>query len=430
MKKITLIMLAFIAISMSVSAQMDNLSNMSAKWIRSNVRNASLDGGADMVNYNPAGLPMLDDGIYVSVSNQFLFRHPQHSFNFGAGEITCEQDGMDPLLPMLYGAWKKDNMAISTGVYISGGGAAVNYPDGSVNTYLVGYQMLPLLNYAYGYTSFKDQSLNASSFYITVPLNFSYKLNDKLALSVGGRYLMGKNKTEAGMTFTGSEAPDYLMTIDYKASASGIGGVFGIDYKPCEKMNVAIHYETKVKLEFEASDNKGTFKLEEDGDKSRRDLPGALNAGISYDITEKLIAGVDFNYYFQKNANWDTIMDPRDGQLVEASQAAGDCIKVGLGARYLVNEKLEVSIGGSYTDYAYDDIELYYTKMGPYEVIKYSNVNASIGVGYNITKNIQADLGLMRTFWKDDQINSLNGGIPVSVQSSAYVLAVGLDFRF
>lgn len=54
---------------MSASAQMDNMSNMSAKWIRSNVRNASLDGGADMVNYNPAGLAMLDDGIYISVSN-------------------------------------------------------------------------------------------------------------------------------------------------------------------------------------------------------------------------------------------------------------------------------------------------------------------------------------------------------------------------
>ena len=39
---------------MCVSAQMDNLANMSAKWIRANARNAALDG-ADIVNYNPAG---------------------------------------------------------------------------------------------------------------------------------------------------------------------------------------------------------------------------------------------------------------------------------------------------------------------------------------------------------------------------------------
>jgi len=124
------------AMTFSASAQMDNLANMSAKWIRSNVRNASLDGGA-----------------------------------------------------------------------------TVNYPDGSFNTNLMGY------------------------------------------------------------TFTGSSlAPDYDMTIDYKSNATGIGCIFGIDYKPTDKLNVAIHYETRVKLEFEADDNKGTYQLESDGTKSRRDL--------------------------------------------------------------------------------------------------------------------------------------------------------------
>ncbi|HLO91981.1 MAG TPA: outer membrane protein transport protein [Lentimicrobium sp.] len=431
MKKITVLIMVFVALTVSVNAQMDNLSNLSAKWIGSNVRNATLDGSGDMVNFNPAGLAMQKDGIYISVSNQFLFRHPQHTYNFGAGSVTREQDGNDPLLPMVYGAWKKNNIAISTGVYISGGGAAVNYPDGSINTTLVGFQMLPALGAAYGYTSFKDQSLKASSFYITVPLNFSYKFNDELAVSIGGRYLMGNNKTKAGMTFTGSEAaPDYDMTIDYIAKASGIGGVVGVDYKPCEKINVAIHYESKVKLEFEASDNKGTFKLEDDGKKSRRDLPAALNTGITYDISKKLIAAVDFNYYFQKNADWGKIVDPRTGQTLETSKVAGDCFKLGLGGKYLLNEKFEFSLGGSYTAYNYDDMELYYTKMGPYEVLKYSNINIGLGAGYNVTKKIQIDLGFMKTFWKDQTIASLYGGIPVDVQSAASVVALGIDFRF
>lgn len=138
MKRKSLLIVALIAIAITANAQMDNLSNLSAKWIRSNVRNASLDGGADMVNFNPAGLAMLDDGIFISVSNQMLFRHPQHTFNFGAGSVMREQDGMDPFLPMLYGAWKKDKLAFSTGVYISGGGASVNYPEGSFNTSLIG----------------------------------------------------------------------------------------------------------------------------------------------------------------------------------------------------------------------------------------------------------------------------------------------------
>lgn len=76
MRKIVVPIIALLIVSTIANAQMDNLANMSAKWIRSNVRNATLDGGADMVNYNPAGLALLNDGIYLSLSNQFLFRHP------------------------------------------------------------------------------------------------------------------------------------------------------------------------------------------------------------------------------------------------------------------------------------------------------------------------------------------------------------------
>lgn len=431
MKKNLVLLLALMVTTIVASAQMDNLSNLSAKWIRTNVRNASLDGGGDMVNFNPAGLAMLDDGIYVSLSNQTLFRSPEHTYNFGTGSITSKQDGIDPFLPMVYGAWKKDKMAFSSGLYISGGGASVNYPEGSINTNLMGFMMLPVMAENFGYTYFKDQSLVGSSFYLTIPLNFSYSITEKLALSAGGRYVMGKNKTEAGMVFTGSEvAPDYDMTIDYKSNASGIGGVFGVDFKPCDKMNIAIHYETKVKLEFEASDNKGTYVLEKDGTKSRRDLPAALNTGLTYKVCEKVVAGFDFNYYFQKSADWGKVFNSANGQILEASEVAGDCYKLALGFRYLQSEKLELSAGCNLTAYQYDNIELYYTKMGPYEVLKYNNFNLGLGGGYNLTDNIQLDLGLMRTFWKDKTINSLNGGVPVNVKSSAYVLALGLDFRF
>jgi len=430
MKRKTLLVIAIFAWAISASAQMDNLANLSAKWIRTNVRNASLDGGADMVNFNPAGLAMLDDGIYISLSNQSLFRHPQHTFDFGTVSTSNEQDGMDPFLPMAYAAWKNNNMAVSSGMYISGGGASAYYPNGSFNTNLMGNMFLPSMAESNGYSSFKDQSLDASSYYLTVPLNFSYAINDKLAVSAGGRYVRGINKTKAGMTFTGSLfAPDYEMTIDYKSNANGFGGVFGIDYKLADKVNVAVHYETKVKLEFEATDNNGTYKLEADGTKSRRDLPAVINTGLTYDITPRLIAGVDYNYYFQKNADWGEIQDPTTGEYVKASEAAGNCYTANMGFRYLLNEKLELSAGCTYTAFMYDNMELYYTKMGLYEALKYDNFNVSIGAGYYITKNIQVDLGIGRTFWKDKTIKSLNAGIPVEVNDSGYVVAIGFDFR-
>lgn len=431
MKRIPLLFAILFALTIAASAQMDNLTNLSAKWIRSSVRNASLDGSGDMVNYNPAGLAMLDDGIYVSVSNQTLFRHPQHTFDFGYGTISAEQEGSDPFLPMLYGAWKKNKVAISTGVYISGGGATVNYPEGSFNTYLMGYMLLPLLAEGYGYSSFKDQSLEASSYYLTFPLNFSYPISDKLAVSIGGRYLLGMNKIKAQMVFTGSESfPDSPLNIDYKSTGNGIGSVIGIDYKPTDKLNLAVHYETKVKLEFEAKGNKGSFELEEDGTKTRRDLPAVLNTGVTYQITDKLLGGVDFNYYFQTDADWSEIQDPETGQFIKAADAAGNCYAANIGFTYKTNEKLELSAGCSYTAFQIDNIELYYTLMGNYEALKYSNLNVGIGGGYYLTKNIQLDFGISRSFYKDREINSPYVDTPITVTDKAYVVAVGLDFRF
>jgi long-chain fatty acid transport protein len=417
-----------------LNAQMDNLANLSAKWIRSNIRNASLDGGADMVNFNPAGLALLEDGIYLSLSNQTLFRHPQHSFDMGMGEQSYEQDGIDPILPMFYGAYKKDKWAISSGVYISGGGGSAKYPEGSVNTNLLGVLTMLVVNTGYGtdYNALTNQSLDASSFYVTVPLAFSYAINDQIAVSAGARYIRGINKTKAGLSLTGaSAAEDYVLDVDYKSTANGIGGVFGIDFKPIENLNISVHYETRVKLEFEAADNKGNFEIEEDGEKSRRDLPAVINTGILYDFSDKLSAGIDFNYYFQKAADWGTLIDPRTAYDKDAADAAGNCYTANAGVLYNVNDKLQVSAGGSYTAFLYDDKELYYTKMGLYETNKNNNVNIGIGAGYKINDNIEVDLGVGRTFWKDYDIESLSaGGMMVKTSNKAYVLALGVDLRF
>jgi len=406
-----------------VNAQMDNLANMSAKWIRANARNAALDG-ADIVNYNSAGLVKMSDGIHISLNNQTLFRKPQHTFNVGFGEQTFKQDGADPFLPALYAAYKKDKWAVSSGVYITGGGASADYPDGSINIYLKGFQTLALVNANYGtnYTVI-DGSLKASSYYIAVPLNFSYSISDKLAFSVGARYIIAKNHTEAELNLPEIASSN---TIDYNKNSKGFGGIIGLNYSPTDKLNLAIHYETKVKLEFEADNNKGTIALETDGKKSDRDLPAVLYTGASYKFTDKFTAAIDFNYYFQKNADWDTLSTGS-----KAAKAAGNCYHVALGTYYQILPKLQLSAGCKYIHFDYSNQELYYTQMGVYESVKYDNFNVGLGAGYNVTENIQIDLGVGRTFWKDKTIKyGSSVGVPVDINNSSYVLALGLDLKF
>lgn len=427
-KKVILLSLICLFTTAVVKAQMDNLSNMSAKWVSSNTRNAATDG-ADIVNYNPAGVVRLSDGIHINLSNQTMIRKPEHTFNLGAGNQTYGQDGIDPFLPNLYFAYKKNNWSAASGVYISGGGATANYPEGSINTNLLGYQLLSYVNKMTGaqYRAIADQNLKASSFYLTVPLQFAYAVNDKLSFALGGKYIKGINSTSAGMTLGNSAlgAGNTDFTVDYKENATGFGGVIGAFYQPTEKLALSIHYETKVKLEFEAKDNKGNYSISADGVKNKRDLPAVLCTGASYKLTSRLTAAADFNYYFQKNADWGTITSITGTS--EASKAAGDCYTAGIGFSYEATPALQLNAGCKYTCFMYDDKELYYTKMGLYEVVKYNNLNLGLGAAYRINKSLQVDLGAGRTFWKDSSIKSLNAGIPVSIQDKGYVIAVGVD---
>lgn len=429
MKNRSLLFIFLCLISTTViNAQMDNLSNMSAKWVSSNTRNAATDG-ADIVNYNPAGTVRLSDGLHINLSNQTMIRKPEHTFNIGAGDQTYGQDGIDPFLPMLYVSYKKNNWALSSGTYISGGGATANYPDGSVNTNLLGYQVMYYVNYISPshYTTLSDQFLKASSYYLTVPLVFSYSISDQLSFAAGARYIKGINSTRAGLTIGGSGvgAPDYPLDVNYKENATGFGGVFGVFYQPTEKLALSIHYETRVKLDFETTDNKGSYTLNADGTKNRRDLPAVLCTGASYKITDRFSAAADFNYYFQKNAEWGNIT--YNSVTYDASDVAGNCYTAGLGFSFEATDALQLNAGCKYTSFLYDDKELYYTKMGLYEVVKYDNLNFGLGASYSISNSVAIDFGVGRTFWKDATIQSKSGGIPVNITDKGYVFAIGLD---
>jgi long-chain fatty acid transport protein len=415
-------------IATAVNAQMDNLSNMSVKWIAAPARYAATDE-ADIVNYNPAGVVRLSDGLHLNISNQTLIRKPKHTFNLGAGDQTFGQDGIDPFLPNMYMAYKKNNWAVSSGVYISGGGATVNYPEGSINTTLLGYSLMAYINATSGaqYRGLTDQYLKASSYYLTIPFQVAYAPNDQWSFAIGGRYILGINSTSAGVSIGKSAlgAPDTSIGVDYNENATGFGGVIGVFYMPTQKLGLSLHYESKVKLDFEAKDNSGNYTLIADGLKNRRDLPATICTGASYKITDKLTEAFDFSYCFQKNANWGTIT--YNNQKYDTSDAAGDSYTAGIGFNWDATKKWQISAGCKYTRFMYDNQELYYTKMGLYEVVKYNNIFAGMGVAYKVSKKLQLEVAGGQTSWKDSEVKSLSAGIPVKIEDVGYVLSFGID---
>jgi len=432
-----------------VQAQMDNLTNLSVEWMRMPARNAALDS-ADIVVYNPAGLVKLADGWHLNLGNQSLFRHPQHSFDlhFGKGEQTFEQEKSDPLLPNLYAAYKKGRWALYAGFYISGGGAVADYPNGSLTTELIGLQTLfsPAPD-GFGvppgtllfdlYSAATNQSLKASSYYLTFTVGGAYAFSDAFSLSLGLRYLNATNKTEAGLTLTDSplSLPDLPFLFDTKDKASGLGAVIGLNWTATPKLTLAAHYESAIKLDFETTVDTDDFGIAVNGAKSRRDLPAVLYLGAGYQVGPKLLLLADFNYYFQKSANWGATEVA--GMEMKWADFAGDCTAAGIGVAYQAGKNWLLSAGAVYTHNMFKDKELYYTRLGEFEAPKNSNWNLGAGFARRLTDKLKLNVAVGATFWQDATVKSLSAEAfqavnpfldpLVKIKARAYSVTVGLN---
>ena len=434
MKKIVLPILLFITASvMNVFAQMDNLSNMSAEWLRSPARNAATDA-ADIVVYNPAGLTALKDGWHINFSNQSLFRNPSHSYDLGLGEgtKTYQQSTSDPWLPNLYMAYKKNNWALYTGVFNPGGGATANYPNGSITTDLIGLGVLTAAGGAY--TMISNPSLKASSMYLTTTLGGSYSFNKMVSATMALRYVSAQNNVQSSMTMTGSpiDLPDQTLSLDADYTASGIGGVFGINITPSDKTNFSIRYESQVNLDFKTKTNKDDFGMTVDGTTSPRDLPAVLAIGVGYQMCPKLKTYADINYYFQENADWGTSVTSADEKPL--SHRAGNCVMYSLAGQYELSQLVSLSAGGSFTQYNFNDITGYYTNIGTFEVVQEDNYNLNMGFVYHASEKIALNAGYMHVFYpKDQKVKALMAqplDVDVTVNNSANVIALGVDWTF
>ncbi len=414
-------------------AQIDNLTNMSAEWVRMSNRNAATDA-ADIVVFNPAGLVDLSDGVHLNLSNQMLFRKPQHSFAdpLGTGRLSYEQDSPDWLVPNLYASYKKDKWSVFGGIYIPGNGGAIDYPDGSYTTRALGAGLLSADPFAGIYTGLANEKLKGSSLYLATSIGGAYKISNQISLAAGIRNLSVTNTIEGNLTLTGgvlgpNDTPDVPLKVDVEQEDNGWGGVLGIQVRPNEKLNLALHYESPIKLDLKTNIKGGDNISEDvglyvDGEKNRRDFPGMVGLGASYQIMPEFRGEMDLNYWFQKAANWGKSDEGKD-----ISNLAGDCWSIGIAGAYQVSPELEASAGLLYTLFRWDDIDEYYNaNAGAIEILYSDNLNLGFGVGYKVLPGLKLNCGISYTMWKDENIDTPIG--KVDTENSTWIIALGVDY--
>ncbi len=419
-------------LAVSAIAQQDNLSNLSAEWVRTPARNAATDAN-DIVVYNPAGLVRLNNGFHINVGNQSLFRKPTHTFDFGlgGGEKTYTQDGNDLFLPNLYMTYKKDKFALFSGIFMAGGGATANYPTGSITTELIGLQVLTAAQGAYG--AYENQSLKASSFYLTTTLGGSYAVNDMISFAIAGRFIDATNKTQAGLTMTQSPVmfPDSRYELKTTETASGFGGVFSMMVQASPRTRFTARYESAVKMDFQTKTKKDDLGITTDGSKSRRDLPSVIAFGAAFAATPTVMVYGDFNYYAQSSANWGTSTMATNEK--NYASLAGNAMGVNIASTFQAGKNFLFSVGGGYTDFQYSDRDGYFTKAGAFETAPGDNYNVNTGFSFIASKNITLTVGYMHTFYQDQTVTAVLAqplDVQVKTTNSLDVFAIGADIKF
>lgn len=393
----------------ALAGGIDTKQNFSAKYVGSGSRNAAVDS-VDIAAYNPAGIMFQKDGFGLGVDAHYIFKNYEQEYTsvYPGGPVTREQDEPS-IVPGLFGTYKSGSWGLFGAVTINGGGGTVEYTEGNTITNDVAL--------ALGGARLTNQRIEAESHYLTYTFGGSYKINEMFSLAGGARYVDATKEVEAF-----ANTPTILGA--YEEEADGWGWVASVNVKPSDALLFAVRYESKVDLEF-TTKRKGYNNMlgnmvlarlgKTENSKSNRDLPALLGVGGSWDVTDRLNLNSSFTYYFEKDADWDGLEKKIDNSY-----------DLALSGTYGFLDTMRASVGYMYTNVGIEaeDFGLV-EKMSP--VLDAHSFFC--GLGYDVTKAITLDLGVMVNFYDEDTGRDA-AGREVSYDKQNTAIALGVAFKF
>jgi len=396
MKKILFGCIALLS-TISYGASIDALANSTTAYMGNTAQNATLT--TEAVYYNPAGLVHLEDGNYISVGGQLS--NITYEIEKGGKEYKAN----DPLgiIPNLSYIHKNGDWAFYGNTGGAAGGPTLNYEDG-----------VPLLDDLLVKGTGTVEGKNA---YAMANFGTAYRLNNEWSVAAGVKYIYAQRNIKIE-TSSDSEVPNILPnptsrtlpangSYDAERTAQGFGGTFGVNYKPNDRMNMALTYNSKVKLEFEA-DSKGSGYLGAilpaiaanpagaalapiiDGDKRWRDLPAELKYGVSYKMTDKWTVMGGGNYYFVSEAD----TDGKDG--------FENGWELNVGTEYQVSQRWTLTTGYNYADTGATDETFNDTEFALNSHI------FTVGAKFQQTPNLEWTFGTMYVDYIDHEVKGVN----------------------
>ena len=412
--------------------------NQSAMYFRLLSRNASTD--VDAVFYNPAGLMQLKNGWHFSLNNETIFQKKTVINGFPLlNTDTYEGKVNVPIYPDFYAVYKMERLAFSFGFGPNSGGGTANFSKGLPSFEIPYSEFAYLMHFLIGVNKYSEEmAFEGNSAFWGFQVNASFMITDWLDAAVGGRLIIAHNSytgsiknfmfnpfggsmVNASQFFTALGMPAFAFltadkTVDAAQNGTGFTPLLSLNLHPTDGLNIGLKYEFITKLTLTndpTTDDLGLFPATV---KVHNDIPAILSLGVEYMLLPRLKATVSYNYFFDKNADWDGRQNFVDSNTWD----------LGAGLEYGVTDSVAVSAGFLHTQYN--------LLPGYNSDFSHEMPNNSVGLGgrVGLAKNLDMDLGLLMTFY-DQSSQSLNYGLfgswPEEYKRTNFGFTLGFNYH-
>ena len=376
MKK-SLVILSLLASANAFAGSIDYLAQQDAEYFAHPAMIGKV--GVSGAYYNPAGTVFLEDGLYVQLNSQTLFKTYEMDTKENFGGLSHESDHPSAFVPSIQIVKKEGDRSYFLHAGAAAGGGAVKYENGISAFEVIGQTIEDSFKSLDGNVEYLGGStVNGSSYYINTTFGIAQKINPKFSVAGGLRFMYAMRELNGtanyelttklpkpdGLGLTNDIPGDIRVDIDSERTGWGVGGVIGFHYQPTEKLNIAFKYETEVELNLDADGKVDTtssqpaFNTGKGGvvdsidekleahpviaewlEDDRRNLPAMMALGVSYELTDRITLLTSGNYYFIKDANRNGCYDNYDNGY-----------EISVGVDYKLNDKWTLMAGYQYTD--------------------------------------------------------------------------------
>ena len=303
----TLILCLFSAISLYASIKSGSL--CAVEYSSSLSRNATVNS-VDAVFTNPAGVTLLQDGFYVYLVNNSMFSTKEAKNSVFNKTYVLKSKNI--FLPVGAALYKKDKLGVFLSFSYPGISAGGQADNGILVMDAVAAVTSGALSQALNSkvsVSAQNKSFEFGGGALGVTVGAAYQLIPMISISAAIMPVYGYDFLKGGYDLVlPSGVVVSRQKIDTRSEAKYAGGIFGLNLKLHEKINLGFRYQTKVKLEYTQETKVDSFVPNKisyaDGKKTRGDLPALAGAGAGIQILPNLMTQLSVTYFFQKDANY------------------------------------------------------------------------------------------------------------------------------